>query len=785
VTAPQPRDTADLPGTLLRRAEEECDRFEAAWRAGLRPRIEDHLAGVPEAERPALLRELLLLELDYRRLAGERPGGEEYLARFPEHAAALREQIDLHRAAAGGSPAATQPAGPEAEAPAAGAGARLGLPCVPGYQVLSELGRGGMGVVYKARQVSLDRLVALKVVLAGEFAGVQERSRFAAEALAVARLQHPNVVQVFEVGEHNGHPYLALEFVEGGSLADRLRSGRPPLPAAELAERLARAVQAAHEKGVVHRDLKPANVLLTADGTPKIADFGLAKRLDAPAAATRTGAIVGTPAYMAPEQAEGRKDVGPAADVWALGAILYECLTGRPPFQGPTPTDTILRVLSDEPPPPRRLEAAVPRDLETIALKCLRKEPAKRYASAGELADDLRRFLAGEPIRARRLSLPERLWRRRRRLLAFGLALLVLALLGASTHALLGWRRERRDRAAFDEALSRGVKQLGDGKTKEGIASFTEALRLRRDPYALTYRGTAYGMLGDTDSALADFAEALQLDPGNALPYRRRAWIYLDALHRYEDAVADLNETIRLDPEQPVAWLGRATAHLKLRRWADAAADLEAAAARAPRAPEIYQLRSVLHAAQGRWAEAAADYRRARPNPGEFLFTEAAAALAGDDQAGYRRAIDRLLTLADASGGGLDCILAARACALSGKLPIEEAQLLRLVETWAKSHYMSQQYPLPRRVQALVWLRVGRVEDAVRQLEACLKLAPDYSPAINHLLLSLAHNRLGRREEAGRALERALRAGVPLSHVHETLEYQLLLREARQGWRLP
>jgi tetratricopeptide (TPR) repeat protein len=393
-------------------------------------------------------------------------------------------------------------------------------PTVPGYEVLGELGRGGMGIVFKARQESLDRLVALKVVLSGQFAGDQERVRFRTEALAVARLSHPNVVQVFEVGESQGHPYLALEYVAGGSLADQLHDGPlPPRPAAELVERLARAVQAAHDKGVVHRDLKPANVLLSTDGTPKIADFGLAKRLDAPIAATQSGAILGTPAYMAPEQAGGKTtEVGPGVDVWALGVLLYECLTGRVPFQGRTTTDTILRVLSDEPPPPRKLEPTVPRDLETIALKCLRKAPAQRYASAAELADDLRRFLHGDPIRARPLSLRERLWRRRRRLLAAGLALLLLALLGVAVQALLGWRQQLRDKA-FDEAHARGLKQVEEGQPQQAVASFIEALRLRPNPSSLTERGTVYGTLGDTDRALADFAEALQLDRNNPLTY--------------------------------------------------------------------------------------------------------------------------------------------------------------------------------------------------------------------------------------------------------------------------
>jgi hypothetical protein len=271
---------------------------------------------------------------------------------------------------------------------------------VPGYEVLGELGRGGMGVVYKARQTSLGRDVALKMILSGAHAGCDEMRRFRTEAEAVARLRHPNVVQIYEIGEVGGLPFFSLEFVGGGSLESRLR-GEPqqPAEAARLVEALARAVQAAHDVNVVHRDLKPANVLLTEDGQPKITDFGLARKLDEQGR-TQTGSVMGTPSYMAPEQASASKDVGPLADVWALGAILYECLTGRTPFRGATAMDTLELVRNDDPPPPRQLEPGVPRDLEAVCLKCLEKDPRQRYASADDLADDLRRFLDGEPVQA-------------------------------------------------------------------------------------------------------------------------------------------------------------------------------------------------------------------------------------------------------------------------------------------------------------------------------------------------------------------------------------------------
>jgi serine/threonine protein kinase len=280
-------------------------------------------------------------------------------------------------------------------------------PTVPGYEILGELGRGGMGVVYKARQVSLNRLVALKLIRDGARAGPQDRARFRIEAEAAARMRHSNIVEIYEVGEYHNLPYFAMELVEGGSLDTHL-SGRPlPAPvAAELIRTLALAVEHAHGQKVVHRDLKPANILLQsrpeagADWVPKITDFGLAKRLDSDSTAlTQDGAVLGTVSYMAPEQAAGRvRDIGPAVDVYALGAVLYECLTGRPPFQGDSWNRMVEQVLNDEPDPPTRLQPGVPRDLETVCLKCLEKDPARRYASAAELADDLGRFLAAKPL---------------------------------------------------------------------------------------------------------------------------------------------------------------------------------------------------------------------------------------------------------------------------------------------------------------------------------------------------------------------------------------------------
>jgi serine/threonine protein kinase len=305
-------------------------------------------------------------------------------------------------------------------------------PQVPGYAILDVLGRGGMGVVYKARDLRRNRLVALKMILVGAHAGKQERARFWTEAEAIARLRHPNIVQLYESGECEGHPFFALELVEAGSLAGQLDgSPWPARKAARLVRQLALAVHHAHQRSVIHRDLKPTNVLLAADGTPKITDFGLAKQLDTSGCDTPSSAVLGTPSYMAPEQAGRAKHVGPAADVYALGAILYELLTGRPPFEGDTTIDIVMQVVTDDPVAPRVLRPNLSADLETICLRCLHKDPTRRYPSARALANDLARFRAAEPVRARR-SRPWDVaiaWARRNPIIAVLVAVVVLLFL--------------------------------------------------------------------------------------------------------------------------------------------------------------------------------------------------------------------------------------------------------------------------------------------------------------------------------------------------------------------
>jgi WD40 repeat protein len=342
---------------------------------------------------------------------------------------------------------------------------------LPGYEIHEELGWGGMGVVYKARQIGLNRLVALKMIPFGAGASSQTRARFRAEAMAAGRLQHPHIVPIYEIGEHRGQPYFSLELVEGGTLAQKLAGEpQPASEAAGLVETLARAVHYAHQRGIIHRDLKPANILLSADGTPKISDFGLAKCLEDDIGHTRTGTIVGTPSYMAPEQANSSQSrVGPAADVYALGVILYEMLMGHPPFCAGTPLETLELVRTQEPVPPRLLQPATPRDLETICLQCLAKEPVNRYASALDLADDLACFRAGKPIKARPVHALERGWRWCRRnpvpaaLLACVALLLVVIATGAS---LAAWRLDRaRNRAVANQLAAEQAKE----ETKEQL----------------------------------------------------------------------------------------------------------------------------------------------------------------------------------------------------------------------------------------------------------------------------------------------------------------------------
>lgn len=434
----------------------------------------------------------LLLHWQELQQQGKELTPEEICADCPELVEELRERIAVIKkmeAMLGGPPdrssmttaaiGVPRPGGTLSDA----SSAALEKIQIPGYEILGVLDRGGMGVVYKALQTRLKRPVALKMILGGAHAGPQQLSRFRTEAEAIARLQHPHIVQIYEVGESEGRPFFSMEFVSGGNLAQNIEHYRLPASpssqtrssptkttdrkereeridrVAQLIQTLAETIQVAHERGIVHRDLKPANVLLTPEGLPKITDFGLAKRLDSAASKhTNTGAILGTPSYMAPEQAAGKsRGVGPGTDIYSLGAILYELLTGKPPFQGETSIETLMGVMSEDPVPPSKLQRSVPRNLESICLKCLEKKPQHRYLSAALLAEDLRRFRNDLPIAARQRGVVSRAgrWLRRHPVVSV-VAILLLA--GAVTAAAI--RQNREDPRAAAERAAPQVKQI-------------------------------------------------------------------------------------------------------------------------------------------------------------------------------------------------------------------------------------------------------------------------------------------------------------------------------------
>lgn len=480
------------------------------WKEGSRPSVEEYQAAVPLLQSDtSLLLEFIFGEVSLREELGERPEVDEYLQRFPDLKETLlarfgsRGTIGVSPPKADGSdlpetrivdnvtparePSPTDEVETQGLTPPPPRGprppAQTRLPAVKDFEILDTLGKGGMGVVYKARHTRLDRIVALKMIIHGGHASAESTARFLTEARAVARLQHPHIVQIHEIGDEAGLPFFALEFVEGGSL-DRILAGtpQPPLKAAQLLETLARAMHYAHQQGIVHRDLKPANILVAGDGQPKITDFGLAKQLADDGGHTRTGQIMGTPRYMAPEQAFGDINaIGPAADIYAMGVILFEMLTGRTPFLSTNVHEILDRVRFEEAVPPSRIEPRTPRDLDTICLKCLQKLPEMRYASALDLAEDLRRFLNHEPIVAR----PTPLWERARKyairekarvaIAATGLvALLALMIVGV---LLLLDRNALAARRQSVENLTSQVKTLLlSGNDDDALATATEAI---------------------------------------------------------------------------------------------------------------------------------------------------------------------------------------------------------------------------------------------------------------------------------------------------------------------
>jgi serine/threonine-protein kinase len=487
---------------------ELLDEQRQRWRQGERPPVESYLQRQPElGSHRELVLDLIYNEIVLREEEGEQPRLEEYLQRFPQFADDLARQFEVDEALAA-APLAERPTRPDLRDTGGPTGFEVGtpFPTLPGYEILGVLGRGGMGVVYKARQIALNRLVAVKMILAGRHAGPLERGRFRIEAETVARLQHPNIVQVYDIGAQDDRPFMVLEFVQGSIIKSLGGTPLPPRQAALWLETLARAVHYAHQRGIIHRDLKPGNILLGEGGSLKITDFGMAKIVTGGAAdEPQTGGILGTPSYMAPEQAEGGiGPVGPALDVYGLGAILYEFLTGHPPFEGNSPHEVLQHVRLREPVPPSRWRADVPRDLETICLRCLDKDPAQRYGSAEALAEDLQAFSAGEPIRARRAGPTDRVfrWARRRPAEAALTASGALALAGLAvglvwSHALAAaaaaglsllvgvwWHSARLQRALHEMKAQQLAAERG-AERQRLLLELTRRLMRAKEPHEL------------------------------------------------------------------------------------------------------------------------------------------------------------------------------------------------------------------------------------------------------------------------------------------------------------
>lgn len=489
-------------------AEILCSDQIERWRAGDRMSVERYLAEYPVlASDEEALFELVYGEFAVRDSLGESPTIDEYTERFPRFAERFSRQAAIHRAFLSDLPddlpdeeppvAITEVAALETEP----RNQDPSFPSIKGYEILGELGRGATGVVYKARHIVLKRVVALKIIQPRIYQDRTVVARFRLEAETASNLQHPNIIQIYELGEYKGQGYLAFEQASGGNLREKIAGKpQPPRNAATLVECISRAVHHAHVNGVLHRDLKPANVVLASDGTPKITDFGLAKLIEHDDGLTQTGDILGTPSYMAPEQARGDSEkVTAATDVHALGAILYEMLTGRPPYQGATPLTTLDQVVAHEPLAPCKLQRNTPRDLETICLKCLEKEPKKRYATALELAEDLRRFLENRPIRARRLGHVGRFcrWSRREPALAALSATLVACVVAGFAVTATLWRRA--ELKARDESIARGRAEFAENAARDRL--YTSQIAAARLEWSLDHLPRAESILDECEPA--------------------------------------------------------------------------------------------------------------------------------------------------------------------------------------------------------------------------------------------------------------------------------------------
>ncbi len=537
-----------LPFDVVERIDLVCDRFERAWRHGERPRAEDFLAGFVGTHRLALLRDLLVAEIDARRRRGELPAPDEYRVRLPEDAAVISLAFPT-RGGLGDEPPGVESCGSFASIPVDKADASYPTKGVPGrpqsgaptavlspgtrvryfgdFELRQILGQGGMGVVYKAWQRSLNRMVAVKMIRAGTWASDDEVRRFRNEAEAVANLDHPQIVTIHEVGEHDGRHYFSMKLVDGPSLAERLtRFTADPRSAAKLVSEVALAVHHAHQRGILHRDLKPSNIVLDPEGLAHVTDFGLAKKIEGGGDLSVSGSLMGTPSYMSPEQASGsRNSVTTAADVHGLGAVLYAMLTGRPPYQGGSVAETLEWVLERPPERPGIVNRLVTRDLETICLKCLEKDPKRRYESAASLANDLSRFVRGETILARPVGRIEALWRGcQRNPVAAAMVTALVALLVTSSvigTAAAFWykataRRESGLRVLANQA--RGKAEESAGAEAKAVTEMTTTLYYHR--IALSQRDWLLSNVALADRRLDECEQRL----------RRWEWSYLKRL---------------------------------------------------------------------------------------------------------------------------------------------------------------------------------------------------------------------------------------------------------------
>ena len=683
------------------------------------------------------------------------------------------------------------------------------LPTIPGYEVLGVLGRGGIGIIYRVHHLKLDRDTALKMLLSGEFAAPVEVVRFMREAQAVAALKHPNIVQIYDVGEVDGRPYFTMELVDGGSLADKI-AGTPQNArrAAELVATLAGAVRVAHQAEIIHRDLKPGNVLLTADGTPKISDFGLARHFDGDGGLTLDGVRVGTPSYMSPEQVSGKSGaVGPAADIYALGAILYEMLTGRPPFRAATATETQRQAIEEEPATPSRLNTKVPRDLETICLKCLHKDPGRRYSTAAALAEDLRRFLKGEPITARPTGSAERVakWARRRpssaAMILGGAAVTLLLIAGAvwltlergklkhAVEADLGHIAELQQQARWAEArlaLERAHARLGrvagadsrqrvtQAKRNLDLATTLDDIRLSRvtggqldfykrranERYAEVFQGAALGTIHDDPKGVAARVRASAVR--TALVTALDDWAVCATDEGQRTWI--INVARAADPDAN-GWRDRI---LDPASWADSAALSELARTMSPRACSLSLQLALAERLRVAGGDATPFLRRVQSeHPDDFwanliLGNALLYRATGEAREYYRVA------------------LASRPQAAVGYCALGDAlRLQRSFEEATRYYQLAiDRDPSSARVYTNLGLTLrtqGKVDQAISYYKKSQELDPNYAWAYANL--ANAYRDLGRLEDAAEQYRKAL-ALEPDNH---SIQNELRTVQARQG----